>query len=155
VILRADRHTDNSRIFFTNRSSRRKVAATEWERKCMAGLRQANRQSSSGNDRLSRRSIQASRLSILHAMNRSLFCATGRRRQGTFISRARAIVRRANTRRRGSEQGHFLLELRTIADAGLVGYPNAGKSTLREDLRGSTKSGRLSIHDAASDHRRG
>jgi GTPase len=43
---------------------------------------------------------------------------------------SRNRVPRQYTEGEEGEQGHFLFELRTIADAGLVGYPNAGKSTL-------------------------
>ncbi len=55
--------------------------------------------------------------------------AIGNRRfRLSICSRNRAP--RQYTEGEEGEQGYFLLELRTIADAGLVGYPNAGKSTL-------------------------
>jgi len=60
-----------------------------------------------------------------------VLCAGGRGGKGNVhfkSSKNRAPVQ--YTEGEEGEQGHFLLELRTIADAALVGYPNAGKSTL-------------------------
>lgn len=43
-------------------------------------------------------------------------------------------VPRQHTKGYSGEEGWFLFELRTIADIGLVGYPNAGKSTLLQKV---------------------
>jgi GTP-binding protein len=60
-----------------------------------------------------------------------LLCAGGKGGKGNVhfkSSKNRAPIQ--YTEGEEGEQGHFLLELRTMADAALVGYPNAGKSTL-------------------------
>jgi len=60
-----------------------------------------------------------------------ILCKGGNGGKGNvhFKSSTNRIPREATPGDSG-EEGDFIFELRTIADAGLVGYPNAGKSTL-------------------------
>src|SRR6266481_3585191 len=59
-----------------------------------------------------------------------LCCGGAGGKGNVHFKSSRNRVPRQYTEGEEGEQGYFRLELRTIADAGLVGYPNAGKSTL-------------------------
>jgi GTPase len=66
---------------------------------------------------------------------RFVLCRGGAGGKGnTHFKSSRNRVPRQFTEGDPGEEGDFLLELRTIADVGLVGYPNAGKSTLLTKL---------------------
>lgn len=68
---------------------------------------------------------------LTHEGEEFVLCAGGKGGKGNVhfkSSKNRAPIQ--YTEGEEGEQGHFLFELRTMADAALVGYPNAGKSTL-------------------------
>lgn len=89
--------------------------------------------SPAGDDLLGQRSAPTADViaDLEHDGREFVLCAGGRGGKGNVhfkSARNRAPVQ--YTEGEEGEQGHFLLELRMIADAALVGYPNAGKSTL-------------------------
>src|ERR1700674_4547361 len=157
IILHADRHTDNlSNLFYEplikaksgghgmgkkmhGRSAPSKivkvpVGTTVWPAE--EGKRStSNAQRSAPNSDQSAINNRQSAIEAIVDLTRDgqefVLCRGGAGGKGNVhFKSSRNRAPREYTEGEEGEQGHFLLELRTIADAGLVGYPNAGKSTL-------------------------
>jgi GTP-binding protein len=68
---------------------------------------------------------------LTHEDQEFILCHGGAGGKGNVhFKSSRNRAPRQYTEGQEGEESHFFLELRTIADAALVGYPNAGKSTL-------------------------
>ena len=149
VILRADRHVDNLVSFFYEPIIKAKDGGHGMGKK-MAGRAGADKilrvpigtivyatqgvQPSTLNVQTSTASSEQSAISradLTRDEQEFVLCHGGAGGKGNVhFKSSRNRAPRQYTEGKEGEQGHFLLELRTIADAGLVGYPNAGKSTL-------------------------
>jgi GTP-binding protein len=150
VILRADRHVDNLANLFYEPLIKAKNGGHGMGKK-MAGRAGANKivsvpvgtivwcaedgeRQTLNSDRSTIRD-QQSAMDLIVDLTRDgeefVLCRGGAGGKGNVhFKSSRNRAPRQYTEGEQGEQGHFLLELRTIADAALVGYPNAGKSTL-------------------------
>jgi GTP-binding protein len=161
VILRADRHVDNLANFFYEPIIKAK-SGTHGKGKKKAGRAGANKvvnvpvgtivwlaeesqrptpdaQPPTANaDRTAVRNPQSAvdpLVDLVRDEQEFVLCRGGKGGKGNVhFKSSRNRAPRQYTDGEEGEHGHFLLELRTIADAGLVGYPNAGKSTLLRRL---------------------
>jgi GTPase len=143
VVLHADRHVDNLANLFYEPLIKAKNG-THGKGKKMAGRAAANKivkvpvgtmvylASGDGTDE-----SQGSQpvVDLVRDGKEFVLCRGGEGGKGNVhFKSSRNRAPRQYTDGVEGEQGYFLLELRTIADAGLVGYPNAGKSTLLRKL---------------------
>lgn len=157
VVLRADRHVDNlSNLFYeplikarngghgmgkkmSGRAGADKIVKVPVGTVVWAAEEEERRTPNS--ERVRERAVQRptpnseqSRIPVVDMMRDGqefVLCRGGGGGKGNVhFKSSRNRAPRQYTEGEEGEQGHFLFELRTIADAGLVGYPNAGKSTL-------------------------
>ena len=150
VILRADRHVDNlSNLFYEpiikaksgghgmgkkmhGKSAPPKVVKVPvgtivWKDKGTVAAVSDRRENLSDSQRLPLQPL----VDLTRDGEEFVLCEGGAGGKGNVhFKSSRNRAPRQYTEGEEGESGHFLLELRTIADAGLVGYPNAGKSTL-------------------------
>ena len=143
VVLRAERHVDNLANLFYEPIIKAKNG-THGKGKKMAGRAAANKivkvpvgtmvylASGDGRDELHGSQLV---VDLVYDGEEFVLCRGGAGGKGNVhFKSSRNRAPRQYTDGEEGEQGYFVLELRTIADAGLVGYPNAGKSTLLRKL---------------------